>query len=236
MIKAVINAKEVRARLADMSKRTRENTFKRVLRAAAKPVVQDLKTGWRGARRRKGKVTREIANAQQAMIRVWKKGDRKGTATLQIGTNYKRGGFAKVWHILENGFKHYGKNAVYRAEPLAARRAKQERDAYFDSAAGDIKQLVKTKEGREETRQRYRAIRRTWIRDHGDKERTINRAWNDRNARRADARNTGGNRTVLGRRISRPIAARHVETLAQRAQDLLVAEVMKAAKGRKAAA
>lgn len=216
-----------------MSETTRKNTYRRVLRAAAKPVVEELRTAWRGAKRRKGKVTGEISKAQQARISVRR---RTGIATLQIGTNYKRGGFAKVWHILENGFKHYGKHSVYRAQSSEVKKIKAERDAYFASAVGDVKGLARTKAGREEIRSKYRAVRQAWIRDHADKERTLTAGWNDRNARRADARNTGGNRTVLGRRISRAIAARHVETLAQRAQDLLVAEVMKASRGRKVAA
>lgn len=230
MIKAFLNSQRVKQRLREMSERSRANVFRRVLRQAAKPVVSELKTGWRGAKRRRGKVTRQIATAQQATVIVWKKGDRKGTATLQIGANYRRGGFARLWHILENGFKHYGNNAVYRAAPAEARQAKAERDQYFKSAVGDVRQLAKTKEGRAELTQRYRAIGRQWRADNPTKERAINAAWWDRNKRRASARSSGGGRAVAGRRISRPIAAKSAQLLAKRAQDLMVAHVMKGAR------
>ena len=121
MIKAFFQDQRVKQRLRAMSERSRANVFRRVLRKAAKPVVDELKAGWRGAKRRRGKVTRVVAAAQQATVIVWKKGDRKGTATLQIGTNYRRGSYAKVWHILENGFRHYGKNATYRPAPAEVR-------------------------------------------------------------------------------------------------------------------
>lgn len=229
MITAFLNAQRVKQRLRDMSERSRTRVFRRVLREAAKPVVSELKSAWRGAKRRRGKVTREIATAQQATVRVWKKGDRKGTATLQIGANYRRGGFSTLWHILENGFKHYGKNSVYSAG-AEARQAKSERDQYFKSAVGDTRQLAKTKEGRAELTQRYRAIGRQWRADNPTKERAINAAWWDRNKRRASARSSGGGRAVAGRRISRPIAAKSAQSLAKRAQDILVAHVMKGAR------
>lgn len=230
MIKAFINAQRVKQRLRDMSERSRTRVFRRVLREAAKPVVGELKTAWRGAKRRRGKVTREIATSQQARVRVWKKGDRKGTATLQIGANYSRGGFARLWHILENGFRHYGKNAVYRAAPAEIRQARAERDKYYEAAVGDVRQLAKTKEGRAELTQRYRAIGRQWRAEHPETERKISAAWSDRNKRRDSARSSGVARAVAGRRISRPIAAKSAQLLAKRAQDLMVAHVMKGAR------
>lgn len=229
MIKALLNSQRVKQRLRDMSERSRANVFRRVLRQAAKPVVSELKTGWRGAKRRRGKVTRVVAAAQQATVIVWKKGDRKGTATLQIGTNYRRGSYAKVWHILENGFRHYGKNATYRPAPAEVREAKAFRKAYFREAVGDVRELAKTKAGRAEISQRYRAIRQRYMSEHADKEKLENAAWRDRNARRESARAAGG-RNVAGRRISRPIAARSTQLLAKRAQDLMVQHVLKGAR------
>jgi hypothetical protein len=229
MIKAFLQDQRVKQRLREMSERSRANVFRRVLRKAAKPVVDELKAGWRGAKRRRGKVTRVVAVAQQATVRVWKKGDRKGTATLQIGTNYRRGGYAKVWHILENGFRHYGKNATYRPAPAEVREAKAFREAYFREAVGDIRELVKTKDGRAEITQRYRAIRQRYMSEHGDKEKLENAAWRDRNRRRESARAAGG-RNVAGRRISRPIASRSAQLLATRARDMMVDHVLKGAR------
>ena len=237
MIKAVLHAAEVKARLLAMSESARRNVYKRALRKAAKPVVQELRNAWRGARRRKGAVTGEIAVAQAATIDM----KRSGVAILKVGTNYKRGGGAKLWHILENGFVHYGRNATYRPADPDVRAAKAERAKFFQDALGDpaeVKKLAKTKDGRAVIKAKYKGIKAAWTMRDPAKEQLLNAAWRSRKDRRDSARATGGNRTVLGRRVSRPIAQKYVTLLTQRAKDELAREVMRAgsrATGRKAA-
>lgn len=148
MIKAVLNAAEVKARLVAMGERSRRNTFKRVMRKVAKPVVQELRKNWKAARRRRGKVTGDIARAQRATVDMRK----NAVGVLKIGADYRRGGNAKLWHILENGFTHRS------------------------------------------------------------------------------------NTTVIGRRVSRPIAQKHQKRLAEQFRNELAREVLSAARGRKAAA
>jgi len=58
----------------------------------------------------------------------------------------------------------------------------------------------------------------------------IGRAKKSRYNRREEARKKGANSTIVGRRISRPIAVKWVPKLGQTAKDLLVAEIMKPAK------
>jgi hypothetical protein len=235
MIKAVLNAAEVKARLLAMSEKSRKNTFKRAMRKVAKPVVLELRKAWTGARRRQGKVTGEIARAQRATVDMKK----DGVGLLKIGTDYKVGGYAKIWHILENGFKHYGKNATYQPAGREVREAKAARAEYFKAALGDPKALraqARTKAGRDELKAKYRAVRAGFMQANPEKERVISSAWASRRERRDAARKSGGNRSVLGRRISRPIAQKHVRTIAVRFRDELAREVLGAARGRKAAA
>lgn len=236
MIKAVLHAAEVKARLLAMSEAARRNVYKRALRKAAKPVVKELRAAWRGARRRSGKVTGEISMAQAATIDM----KRNGVAVLRIGTNYKRGGGAKLWHILENGFVHYGKNATYKPADREVREAKAERAKFFQESLGDpkdIKALARTRAGRDEIKAKYKGIKAAWTMREPGKEKLLNAAWRSRRERRDAARAGGGNQTILGRRISRPIAQKYVTLLTARAKDELAREVLRAgrATGRKAA-
>ena len=232
MISAALNSVEVKARLAAMSARTRRNALKRAARKAAKPVVDELRSAWRGAARRDGKVSSAISAAQRYSV---SSSSKRSTVTVRIGTDYGKGNQAKLWHILENGFKHYGRNATYTASPAAVRQAQKERDSFFDQATGGrkaVSRMARQRGGRENVRQLYRAVRAEWVSRHPDKEAAINSAWRSRNARRDAARKAGG-RKVAGRRISRPVSERHVGSIAGQMKDILAAEVMAAARGKR---
>lgn len=235
MIRAVFNAAEVKARLLAMGQKSRRNTFKRVMRKVAKPVVQELRKAWTGARRRQGKVTGMIARAQRASVNMKK----DGVGVLKIGADYKVGGPAKLWHILENGFKHYGKNATYRPASREVREAKIARAKYFDAVIGDRtarKAIARTRAGRDALKVQFRAARAEFAKTNPDKASIIDAAGASRRQRLDAARKSGGNQTILGRRISRPIAQKHHRTLAERFRDELAREVLGAARGRKVAA
>ena len=113
MITARLNPAEVTKRLNAMGAKVRNTTYRRVLRKAGAPVAAELQRAWSGARRRGGLVSGEIADAQEVRIKVSSRGKNAGRATLEIGANYRRGGYAKLWHILENGFRHYGGHSTY---------------------------------------------------------------------------------------------------------------------------
>jgi hypothetical protein len=220
VIKAYINALEVKAKLLAMSDKARKRTYQRVLRRAASPVVKDLQRAWAKAKRRSGLVTGEIADAQQVKIRVWKKGARNGAVTMQIGTNYKRGGYANIWHILENGFRHYGKSNAYASfgEISALKRKK----------TNFLKNAVKGMEG-DERRHAWNRAQGEYMRRYPQDIRAEYELEREKASNVERARKSGG-KMIRGWKVSRPIAQRHVSTVAQRAQELLVAEIMKPAK------
>ena len=229
MIRAVIHTEDIKRRIRAMDDRTRKNAFRRILRTAAKPTVNQLRSAWKAARRRRGKVTGAIAASQQARITYH---PRKKMAVLQVGTNYKRGGASKLWHILEGGFRHYSRSATYRPADREVREIKKSEDAYFKSAmqGTDVKALARSAAGRQQLGAMYRAIGSRWRAENPDAQRKLSAAWSSRNDRRAAAR-AGGSKTIAGRNISRPIAYRSAVAIATRFRDLFIAEVMAATHG-----
>jgi len=226
VIRAVFENAEVKARLLAMSQVAREKVYRRVMRRNAKPVVNQLTQAWKGAKRRQGEITGDIAWAQESRLRFKRRGKAAGMATLEIGTNYKHGGGAKLWHILERGFRHYGKSKTYRTMGTEANRIKAERTAFVAeaAAANRAQGLGKSSIG---------VAFRAWREKHADKDAKLLAAEKGRGERRADARRRGGS-AVAGRWISRPIAERWAPMLAQKVRDDLIAEVLKAARKRPA--
>jgi hypothetical protein len=227
VIRAVFENAEVKARLLAMSQVARNRVYRRVLRRNAKPVVNQLMQAWKGARRRSGEITGDIAWAQESRLKFKLRGKGAGMATLEIGTNYKHGGGAKLWHILERGFRHYGKNKTYRTMGTEAGRIRSERNAFLDSvsAANRAQGLGGS--------QAFNLAFRAWNEQHGEKQAKLIAAERGAYARREDARR-GGGRAVAGRWISRPIAQKWAPMLAQKVREDLIAEVLKAARKRPA--
>ena len=232
MIRAVLNAATVKARLLAMSEKARKRAYQVSLRRAAAPVVKDLQRAWAAAKRRRGLVTGEIADGQQARIRFARKGSKAGTATLEIGANYRVGGYVKLWHILENGFRHYSKNATYATLGNEVNSLKRRRNVFF---AEQVAAAGGRPRGKDARKALYSGIRAAWQQRLPGADEQIAAAQKARTGRREAAR-AGGSRRIAGRRISRPIAEKHVQTIAREAQRLLVAEVMRPVKGARRAA
>ena len=226
MIKASLNAVYVKAKLLAMSDQARGKAFRKVLRKSAQPVVKDLQRSWARARRKSGLVTGEIADAQAAQVRYRK---RTGQATLEIGTDYRRGGYAHLWHLLENGFRHYGRNATYTTMGDEVNSLKRRREVFRDSVAKSLGGFKgQTKEGRQAI---ARAATAAWQYRMPLADRAIGLAKSARKARRDSAR-LGSSRTIPGWRVSRGVALRWQVKLAQDVKTNLAAEVLRPVKGR----
>lgn len=223
MIRAAFEDLQVRAKLLAMSQVARERVYRRVMARNAKPVVNQLLQAWKGAKRRQGEITGDIAWAQESRIRFKRRGKQAGLAMLEIGTNYKHGGGAKLWHILERGHRHYSKSATYRTMGTEANRIKRERKDFISAA---IKSDATPGRSRRET---FRAAVTAWKTQQADKEAKLTAAYEGRKTRRDEARKKGG-RMIPGRWISRPIAQRWAPVLANKVRADLIAEVMKAAR------
>ncbi len=224
MIRAVFEDLQVRAKLLAMSQVARERVYRRVLRRNAKPVVTQLLQAWKGAKRRQGEITGDIAWAQESRLKFKRRGKQAGLAILEIGTNYKHGGGAKLWHILERGHRHYSKNATYRTMGTEANRIKRERKDFISAT---IKSDATPGRSRRES---FRAAVTAWKTQQADKEATLTTAYNARKTRRDEARQGKGGKMIPGRFISRPIAQRWAPVLANKVRADLIAEVMKAAR------
>jgi hypothetical protein len=223
VIRAAFEDLQVRAKLLAMSQVARERVYRRVMRRNAKPVVNQLLQAWKGAKRRKGEVSGDIAWAQESRLKFKRRGKQAGLAILEIGTNYKHGGGAKLWHILERGHRHYSKNATYRTMGTDANRIKRERKDFISAT------LKADQTPGRSRRESFRAAVTAWKTQQADKEATLTNAYAARRARRDEARK-GGAKMIPGRWISRPIAQRWAPVLATKVRSDLVAEVMKAAR------
>lgn len=224
MIRAAFEDLQVRAKLLAMSQVARERVYRRVLRRNAKPVVNQLLQAWKGAKRRQGEITGDIAWAQESRLKFKRRGKQAGLAILEIGTNYKHGGGAKLWHILERGHRHYSKNATYRTLGTEANRIKRERSEFITAA---LKSDATPGRSRRES---FRAAVTAWKTQQADKEAKLTTAYEGRRARRTEARQGTGGKMIPGRWISRPIAQRWAPILANKVRADLIAEVMKAAR------
>lgn len=122
-LRAAYEDRMLRECLASLKVHERERIVARAAAKALMPVRNELRRAWRAAKRRRGTVTRKIAQYQEVRYRVGQRGSAKGGTYAEVGTNYARGGQAKLWHILERGFVHYGRHATYRPDPIAVRRA-----------------------------------------------------------------------------------------------------------------
>lgn len=223
MIRAAFEDLQVRAKLLAMSQVARERVYRRVMRRNAKPVVNQLLQAWKGAKRRQGEITGDIAWAQESRLKFKRRGKQAGLAILEIGTNYKHGGGAKLWHILERGHRHYSKNATYRTMGTEANRIKRERKDFISAT---IKSDATPGRSRRES---FRAAVTAWKTQQADKEAKLTAAYEGRKTRRDEARKKGG-QMIPGRFISRPIAQRWAPVLANKVRADLIAEVMKAAR------
>ena len=224
MIRAAFEDMQVRAKLLAMSQVARERVYRRVLKRNAKPVTAQLMRAWKGAQRRQGEVTGDIAWAQESRLKFKRRGKQAGLAILEIGTNYKHGGGAKLWHILERGHRHYSRSATYRTMGTEANRINRERKDWISAT---IKQDATPGRSRKES---FRAAVTAWKTQQADKEAKLNTAYNARKTRRDEARAGGGGKRIAGRFISLPIAQRWAPVLANKVRTDLIAEVMKAAR------
>jgi hypothetical protein len=124
VIQASLWDKELRRKLQALQGQAKQRVYRRAFNRVGKPVAQKLQAAWNGAKRRRGSSTKQIAKAQEVKIRVFTRTSKtRGDAWMEIGTEYKRGGKAKIWHILERGFRHYSKSKAYGSKPSLYRAA-----------------------------------------------------------------------------------------------------------------
>ncbi len=222
MIRAALNDADVRAKLLAMSERSRKRAYQVALRRAAAPVVKDLQRGWARAKRRTGLVTGEIADGQQARITFSRRKASSGMATLQIGANYRLGGYVKLWHILENGFRHFSRSSAYKTLGAEVQSLQRKRREFFKAQVAAAGGRPKNRDARASL---MRGISASWKARAPQADAKIAAAHSARLGRREEARRSGS-RMIAGFRVSRRIAQQHVSTLAAKAQQYLVAEVM----------
>ena len=234
MIAAKVDLKVINGYIERLTLAGRAKVYAQAAREAANPVRNELRRAWRKAKRRSGKITRKIAAAQEVRVFVGQRGGRKGVATVMVGTNYKRGGSVKLWHLLERGYQHYGggSNSVYTPRDARARDTEKREDEVA-RVAGDgqiAHEVLMGTEGTKYARQRVAQVRhqaRVWFRQNNPADTAHRRAaWASKQSAMKSARGgvIANRKRILGRYISEPIARLAKERLpaiaAQHAQRL----------------
>jgi len=234
MIAAKVDLKVINGYIERLTLAGRAKVYAQAAREAANPVRNELRRAWRKAKRRSGKITRKIAAAQEVRVFVGQRGGRKGVATVMVGTNYKRGGSVKLWHLLERGYQHYGggSNSVYTPRDARVRDTeKREDEVARVFGEGQIAREVQMgTEGTKYARQRVAQARhegRVWFRQNNPGDTAHRRAaWASKQSAMKSARGgvIANRKRILGRHISEPIARLAKERLpaiaAQHAQRL----------------
>lgn len=117
MIQASVWDKDLRRKLQSLAGQAKQRVFRRAMHRVGRPAADKLEAAWKAAKRRRGRTTTKIAQAQKVSVRVFQRTSAtRGDAVMEIGTKYAKGK-SKVWHILERGFKHYRKSAAYASKP-----------------------------------------------------------------------------------------------------------------------
>lgn len=112
-VKFVLDAKEVRRALAALPPKLNERVRKKAIRSVFGPARKSLRNAWRSAPLRGGKALhrKAIASATKLVVRRRGSGPEAPTVfTLGVQYGFKGGSKAKgrqrIYHLLENGFKH----------------------------------------------------------------------------------------------------------------------------------
>lgn len=111
-VKFKLDAKEVERALAALPPKLNEKVRKRAIRGVLTPARKALRQAWRSAPFR-GKALHRKAIASATKLDVRRRGSGPSAPTMfSLGVQYGRKGGAaakgrqRVWHLLENGFRH----------------------------------------------------------------------------------------------------------------------------------
>lgn len=211
--------KALQQKLNSMDQRARTAAYKNAVRKASRPGAEALQRAWAAAKRRTGLVTGDIADAQDVRITATK----SGGVTAQIGTNYRRGGYAKLWHIIENGFKHFGGSGAYTTLGGSINKLKRQRQQFFKAARAEIKEKPA---GKQAKRQMNSRIAAAWRERAPNADSEIGAAVAMKSNRTSKARK-GKSKRIPGRFISRRVAEEIVDNLATDCRNALMAYINK---------
>lgn len=235
MIRAAVNLKVVDGYLSRLKLAKRQQLYLQAARAAAGPVRNELRKAWRAAKRRRSRVVRKIAAAQEIRVYRGQRGAQRGAASVAVGTNYKRGGSVKIWHLIERGFQHYGggSNSVYKPKDRRAVDTQAREDAWAQSAHDAqlntevSNNTQSTKYGKQRLMQARVGARKAFRAQFPEDTKHRQAAYMIRQSNLKAARGgvVANRKRILGRHISEPIAmiwskkigriaARHAEKLA----------------------
>jgi len=213
-VKEVIFEKDIRKVLKRLESEVRLKLLRKAATQATAPTIAKLRDAWiRHPRGNGGTLGDNIAAAQRRKTTVSETG-----VTVKIGTSYRKKNKAKLWHIAERGFTHYGKNGgqTYRRFSTKATRSYEASRVAFMRDAW--KQLRAAGLTRGQSRQAYGQIGRAFDARHADTAREAGRLWHGKREARANARAlpSGRKKRIPGEMISDRISATERQDLPKR--------------------
>lgn len=204
-----LDSKELRKILEALPKNVSEAVRKRVGRRVAKPFADNLAGKWLTAKFRGPDAKHRMAIAAATEVDVRRVGaSADSVIRTRIGVRYgsgaKAAGFAKgrqkVWHLLEAGFRHYGKgSAAYRSAGPEIQAQAKARRAFVRAEADKLWQQIPGRGRRDRTaradgfRRIYAAAREAFPQWS---------AYANQRKQIMEGVRAGGSRFVAGRRIT----------------------------------
>lgn len=210
----VIYSKDIRRAMKKLDEEMRKKRLRRAAHRALAPTMERLRDAWvRHPRGRGGSLGDAIADAQVKRIKVTETG-----ISVKVGTNYKRGGKAKLWHIAERGFTHYGKAGGQTYRRFSTKKTRAYEAARREFMVSAWKQMRAAGLPRGLAKQAYGKIGREFDERHAPEARAAGSFWNQRNAARSAARALpeASRKFIRGEWISHPIARSEFNAISER--------------------
>jgi hypothetical protein len=124
-MKSSFESNDLRKALKNLPPKVQEAILKKSMRAAMQPTRDDLRKAWLAASFR-GKPPHRVAIADATRIDVRRGPPKSGQIVGRVGVDYKASSKARVWHLLEAGFRHFADRKVY-----ANFKSKTQKDRYL---------------------------------------------------------------------------------------------------------
>lgn len=221
-----IHLSDIRGVLERLDRDTRTKILRKAAYRASAPTVKAFAAAWTAhPRRRRGRVGRAIGDAQVRRVNATDTG-----VFVRIGTNYRAGGPAKLWHILERGFRHYGKGGgwAYKSATTArSRRYEAARSEYMREAWRGLREAGLSIA---HAKQAYGQIGKEFDSRHPAQAEEARNAWHAKSEKRKRIKTlpAGASRRIGGEWVSRRIMESEMFVLPERMGEKIIEELKRA--------
>jgi len=111
-VKITVDSAEVRKTMAQLPMKLNESVRKKAIRKVFQPAVKELRQIWRSAPYRGKPIHRRAISSATKLLPPKRTAGPGSPISIVVGVQYGRKGGSRakgrqrIWHLLENGFKH----------------------------------------------------------------------------------------------------------------------------------